>query len=173
MLCPFVCVFVSVPTFFSTRPSNCKQIWHACADRSGNHSSPNKFDPPNPKGVSGGFYGVNNSKVQEMSWAAQKINKKINPHPTGGGGWVEVLGIKISKVGEISWTVEKIDSFCYPSPPPTRGSFMGHNFSIKFWKVYQECNYPERLHCQYPGWSQVIRGRDPGGMEGGNPSEAR
>ena len=34
--------------------------------------------------------------------SAQKINKKINPHPTGGGGWVEVLGVKISKVGEIS-----------------------------------------------------------------------
>ena len=44
-----------------------------------------------------------------MSWADQKINKKINPHPTGGGGWVEVLGVKISKVGEISWTAEKID----------------------------------------------------------------
>ena len=32
----------------------------------------------------------------------RKSIKKINPHPTGGGGWVEVLGVKISKVGEIS-----------------------------------------------------------------------
>ena len=64
-----------------------------------------------------------------MSWAAQKINKKINPHPTGGGGWVEVLGVNISKVGEISWTAEKIGSFCYPSPPPTReGEFYGTQF---------------------------------------------
>ena len=28
-------------------------------------------------------------------------------------------------------------------------------------------HYPERLHCKYPGWSQVIRGREPWGREGG------
>ena len=133
MPCPFVCVVVSVPTFFSTRPSNCKQIWHACADRSGNHSSPNKFDPPNPKGVSGGFYGVNNSKVHEMIELPRKSIKKLTPTPrvgwVGGSFW----GQKLGKYHELTG---KLIHFVTPHPhPPGRGSFMGHNFSIKFWKV--------------------------------------
>ena len=83
-----LCPFVSVHAFFSTRPSNCNQIWHACADRSENHSSPNKFDPPHPRVSQGCFRGSTIQKSRKCHDVPRKSIK--NYLPPRGRGWVGV-----------------------------------------------------------------------------------
>ena len=58
-----------------------------------------------------------------------------------------------------------------PHPYPTGGGggFRGQNVKVakhKVLKSISEFNYPERLHCKYPQWSQVIRGGREGAREG-------
>ena len=52
-------------------------------------------------GGPGGGLGVNISKVREISWTAEKIDKK-NVTPSGN-----FRGVNKSKVRETSWTAEK------------------------------------------------------------------
>ena len=123
---------------------------------------------PTPRGSHGGFGG---SKIQKSGKCHVLSRESITnlppppPHPGVGG-----FRVTISKVREISWTAEKIDTF-FLSPHPTPlvggGSFRGQNLKVTKHKVLKsipECNYPERLHCKYPGWSRVIQGRS--GREG-------
>ena len=100
---PFVCL--SVPLlFFPTRQSDRNQIWHTYSGRYGTHSQLKKMDPPHPRGVPWGFYGV-------------KLKKK----PSGGGGGGSFRGSKKSKVREMSWTAQKINTFFNPPPRMERG----------------------------------------------------
>ena len=84
MRCPFVCVFVSVPTFFSTR--------RLTANKFGTHA---RIDPgiiraqtnlthPTPRGSQGGFMGSTIQKSRKCHELPRKSIKKINPHPVGG-----------------------------------------------------------------------------------------
>ena len=75
------------------------QIWHACADRSGDGSYLNKIDPPPPRGVEVGFLGGQQIKSpgNAMNCPENQLKKLDPPHPWGSQG-----GVKISKVREIA-----------------------------------------------------------------------
>ena len=52
----FVHFAIVIPALHS-RLSDRNQIWHTYSDGYGTDSNLNKFDPPDPRGVPGGFFG--------------------------------------------------------------------------------------------------------------------
>ena len=127
-----MCVCVSVCTpFFLTRPSDHSQIWHTYSDRYGTDSNLNKFDPPHPRGVPGGILESPNSKVQELSWTVQKINKKVTPAPPWGWGF---KGSKFQKSGKFHELPRKLIDFFYPTPTQLVGGGRVQNWRETRWE---------------------------------------
>ena len=113
-----VCVCLSVylypPPFFSTRPSDCNQIWHAYNMwiDPGIIRAKNKFEPPHPRRSQGVSQIQKSGKCHELS---RKSIKKVNPHPTGGGrGFGSFRDQKFGKCHERS---RKSKHFFNPPPP--------------------------------------------------------
>ena len=78
-LCVCVCLSVPPPFFWHDRLIATKFGTHARIDP-GIIREQTKFTHPTPRGVSGGILGGQKfQKVREMSWTAQKINKKLTP----------------------------------------------------------------------------------------------
>ena len=109
--------------------------------------SKNKCDSPHPGGGLGG--GAKFKKVREMSRTAQKIDTKINPHPTTPTWVWELLkskknwptpprgvlgGSTIQKAREMSWTAQKINKNITPTPPPPHPTKGGEVLGVKIQK---------------------------------------
>ena len=74
------------------------QIWHACADRSGNGSYLKKLTPNPRGGGGGGILGGKKSKVRKCHELSRKAITICLTHPTPGdsgglrgGGWVSTF----------------------------------------------------------------------------------
>ena len=127
--CPFVCrpVCMSVCLFplFSTRPSDCNQIWHAYMRIDPGIIRTQKYLTHSTlRSPRGDFRG---SKIQQKSGKCRELPrksvKKLTPTPVLGG----------QRFGKCHELPRKLIHFVTPQPhPPGRGSFRGHNFSIKF-----------------------------------------
>ena len=79
------------------------------------------------------------------------------------GGPREILGGQ-KKFGKFHELPRKSIHFVTPHPKGTQ-------FQHHVLKSISGMQLSERLQCKYPGWSQVIRGREPGGREGGREPE--
>ena len=105
------------------------QIWHACADRSGNGSYLTKIDPQPPGGGrSWNFRGSKNQKSGKCHELCRKAITICLTHPTPGdsgglrgeGGW----GSKFQKSGKFHELPRKSIIFFYPHP--TKGGRSGN-----------------------------------------------
>ena len=130
MPCPFVCVFVSVPTFFRhDRLTANKFGTHARIDP-GIIRAQTNLTHPTPRGSQGGFMASTIQKSRKCHELPRKSIKKLTPTPRVGWVGGSFRGQKLGKYHELPG---KLIHFVTPHPhPPGRGSFMGHNFSIKF-----------------------------------------
>ena len=73
-------VYYIIYIFFDTTIGPRPNLASIYADWSGTYSSLKNFYSPHPRGVPGGCFGVKNSKVQKMSWTAQKISIFVTPN---------------------------------------------------------------------------------------------
>ena len=101
--------------------------WPTCINpcKSGDGSCLKKIELPTQGGVEVGILGVKKSKLREMSWTVQKINKICfftHPTPGGfrGGGGVGGQNFMSGKFHELSRKSIKKNP-----PPPTKGVAVG------------------------------------------------
>ena len=94
-----VCLSVCTPppSFRHDRLTATKVGTHVRIDL-GNIQTKTNLTHPTQGGPGGILEDQNSTKVREMSWTAQKINTKINPHPTGSGSF---RGKKLKSPGNV------------------------------------------------------------------------
>ena len=129
-MCLCVCTHL-----FSTRPSNCNLIWHACADRSGNHWKQIWPTPPQ-RGLRGVLGGSTIQKCRKCHELPRKSIKKITPTPREGvGGWVggSFRGQKLGKYHELP---RKLIHFVTPHPTHPGGGVLWDTISASSFEKY-------------------------------------